>query len=48
MDPAVYVRLTRDRGWDDERYRSWFARSVRRLLVDHPEPTQPSPGGDQQ
>lgn len=40
MDPAVFVRLTRDRGWAEDRYRSWLARSVRRLLVaDHPGPT---------
>jgi AcrR family transcriptional regulator len=33
MDPAVFDRLTRQRGWTVERYEGWFARSVRRLLI---------------
>jgi AcrR family transcriptional regulator len=34
MDPAVFERLTRHRGWTAERYESWFADSIARLLVD--------------
>jgi AcrR family transcriptional regulator len=34
MDPAVFHRLTRRRGWTPQRYRQWFARSVARLLTD--------------
>ena len=33
MDPALFDRLVRGRGWSVERYQRWFARSVRRLLV---------------
>jgi AcrR family transcriptional regulator len=33
MDPAVYVRLVRDRGWTSRAYRDWWARSIE-LLVD--------------
>ncbi len=33
MDPAVFDRLVRHRGWSVERYQRWFARSARRLLV---------------
>jgi AcrR family transcriptional regulator len=33
MDPAIYDRLVRQRGWRTEQYRSWFARSARRLLI---------------
>lgn len=33
MDPALYDRLTRMRGWSRERYAEWFADSARRLLV---------------
>ncbi len=33
MDPAVFERLTRRRGWTLEHYESWFARSVARLLT---------------
>ena len=33
MDPAVFSRLTRHRGWRPDRYASWFADSVARLLV---------------
>lgn len=35
MDPAVFDRLTRRRGWTPRAYRRWFAGSVRRLLLDH-------------
>jgi hypothetical protein len=34
MDPVVFRRLTRHRGWSPDRYASWFADSVARLLVD--------------
>ena len=34
MDPAVFERLTRHRGWTVERYERWFADSISRLLVD--------------
>jgi AcrR family transcriptional regulator len=33
MDPAVFVRLTRNRRWSLRRYQHWFARSVRHLLL---------------
>ena len=33
MDPVVFSRLTRHRGWRLDRYASWFADSVTRLLV---------------
>jgi TetR/AcrR family transcriptional regulator, regulator of autoinduction and epiphytic fitness len=33
MDPVVFSRLTRHRGWSPERYATWFADSVARLLV---------------
>ena len=36
MDPAVYCRLTGDRGWSPEAYRDWFADAVARLLTDLP------------
>jgi len=39
MDPAVFDRLTRRRGWTLEHYERWFARSVARLLTaDAPRP----------
>ena len=34
MDPALFDRLVRRRGWTIGRYQDWFAHSVRRLLVD--------------
>jgi AcrR family transcriptional regulator len=34
MDPVVFSRLTRHRGWSSDRYASWFADSVAVLLVD--------------
>ena len=33
MDPALYDRLTRHRGWSEGRYQRWFARSARQLLT---------------
>lgn len=33
MDPAVFDRLVRQRGWSVQRYQRWFARSARDLLV---------------
>jgi AcrR family transcriptional regulator len=32
MDPAVFTRLTRSRGWPATRFQVWFADSVLRLL----------------
>lgn len=43
MDSAVYVRLTRHRGWCRERYETWFARTVRNLLLPDPLPTHSQP-----
>jgi AcrR family transcriptional regulator len=34
MDPVIFDRLTRHRGWSLDRYVSWFADSAARLLVD--------------
>ena len=33
MDPVIFNRLTRHRGWSSDRYASWFADSVALLLV---------------
>lgn len=33
MEPAVFDRLTTDRGWTPERFGTWFADSTLRLLV---------------
>lgn len=33
MDPAVFHRLVRHRGWTPRRYADWFARSARHLLI---------------
>ena len=33
MDPAVFDRLTRQRGWTVPQYQNWFARSAARLLT---------------
>jgi TetR/AcrR family transcriptional regulator, regulator of autoinduction and epiphytic fitness len=32
MDPAIYDRLVRHRGWSPRRYERWFARSAHALL----------------
>lgn len=37
MDPAAFDRLTRQRGWSQQQYEHWFARSFRRLLTE-PDP----------
>jgi AcrR family transcriptional regulator len=34
MDPAVFDRLTRRRGWPVPKYQRWFAGSVRRFLLE--------------
>lgn len=34
MDPAIFDRVVRRRGWTVEQYQDWFARSARRLLID--------------
>jgi hypothetical protein len=33
MDPVVFSRLTRQRGWSPDRYASWFVDSAVQLLV---------------
>ncbi len=33
MDPAVFHRLVRHRGWTPRRYADWFARSASHLLI---------------
>ncbi len=38
MDPAVFQRLVRDRGWSLRRYQDWFASSLGRLLTDEKAP----------
>jgi AcrR family transcriptional regulator len=40
MDPVIFNRLTRHRGWSPDRYASWFADSVVRLLVDAGRPSR--------
>ena len=37
MDPAVFHRLTGDRGWSRDRFRRWFTGSVLRLLPEDRE-----------
>jgi AcrR family transcriptional regulator len=32
MDPAIFDRLVRDRGWSPERYGRWFARTAESVL----------------
>jgi TetR/AcrR family transcriptional regulator, regulator of autoinduction and epiphytic fitness len=34
MDPAVYQRLTRYRGWSPTGYEQWFTDTITRLLLD--------------
>jgi AcrR family transcriptional regulator len=34
MDPTVFVRLTRDRGWTPRQFEAWFTDSATRLLLD--------------
>lgn len=38
MEPAVFERMTRQRGWTVSRYQDWVARSLARLLVDSSGP----------
>jgi hypothetical protein len=33
MDPVVFQRLTRERGWSPEQYEHWFTDSIPRLLL---------------
>jgi hypothetical protein len=33
MDPIVFQRLTRERGWTAEQYRKWFTQCVEWLLL---------------
>jgi AcrR family transcriptional regulator len=46
MDPAVYVRLVRDRGWTPEAYRDWWVSSVA-LLIDVSDPPADRAGDDE-
>jgi AcrR family transcriptional regulator len=41
MDPALYCRLTLDRGWTPARFRDWFADGVLRLLLADDPSTLP-------
>jgi hypothetical protein len=34
MDPALYQRLTRYRGWSPATYQTWFTATITRLLLD--------------
>jgi hypothetical protein len=34
LDPAVYQRLTRYRGWGPAKYEAWFTDTIVRLLLD--------------
>jgi TetR/AcrR family transcriptional regulator, regulator of autoinduction and epiphytic fitness len=43
MDPAVFNRLTRQRGWPLERYQHWLASSLERLLINDCESQTKSP-----
>ncbi len=36
MDPALFCRLTGDRGWSLDRFRDWFADALLRLLLPLP------------
>lgn len=38
MDPAVFDRLTSDRGWTPQRFAKWFVDSALRLVAGSPEP----------
>ena len=40
MDPVVFSRLTRQRRWRPQKYESWFADSVVRLLVNSTDDTE--------
>jgi AcrR family transcriptional regulator len=45
MEPAVFDRLTRQRGWTLARYQDWIARSLLRLLVPDAGYGQRPPSG---
>lgn len=40
MDPAVFRRLTCDRGWSVDDFQHWFTSSIQRLLLRPAEPHQ--------
>ncbi len=43
MEPALFDRLVRARGWTPDRYAAWFARTALRLLVcETPAPETPT------
>jgi AcrR family transcriptional regulator len=37
MDPIVFRRLTRDRGWSGDEFQHWFTSGVERFLLPHQE-----------
>ena len=43
MDPAIFDRLTRHRGWSTRRYQRWIADSIRHQLLPDPAPNQVPP-----
>jgi hypothetical protein len=45
MDPAVFDRLTSDRGWPPERFAAWFTDSALRLLTTGPGGRRPTRRG---
>jgi TetR/AcrR family transcriptional regulator, regulator of autoinduction and epiphytic fitness len=55
MDPAVFIRLTRQRRWDAGRYRRWIADALARLIVTctppvrtNIKPARPAGGADEE
>jgi AcrR family transcriptional regulator len=36
MDPVVFRRLTRDRGWSSDDFQHWWTDGIRRLLTNQP------------
>jgi len=50
MEPSIFDRLTRRRGWSTARYQEWLASTMRTLLFPDPPSTDPpstdpAPGG---
>lgn len=37
MDPVVFRRMTRNRGWSIDDFQDWFTRSIHRLLLADPD-----------
>src|SRR6266536_3789136 len=40
LDPVVFRRLTRDRGWSADDFQHWFTSSIQRLLLPPGEPAR--------